>query len=61
MPRSARPGICGDETLNSGSLRLSRDLSGRLDVDRMKSLPSVLDVEADCVHRAVSISKRIGD
>ena len=30
-------------------------------LDWRDRLPSVLDVEADCVHRAVSISKRIGD
>jgi hypothetical protein len=34
---------------------------GRLDVDGMKRLPSLLDVEADCIYYAVSISKRIGD
>jgi hypothetical protein len=50
-----------DEPFDSGSLRLSRDPLGRLDVDGMKRLPSVLDVKADCIHRAVSISKRFGN
>jgi hypothetical protein len=50
-----------DEPFDSGSLRLSCDPLGRLDVDGMKRLPSLLDVEADCIYYAVSISKRIGD
>jgi hypothetical protein len=47
-----------NEPFDSGSLRLSRDPLGRRDVDGMKPLPSVLDVKADCIHRAVSLSKR---
>jgi hypothetical protein len=50
-----------DESLDPRSLRLSRDPSGSLDVDRVKRLSSVLGVKADCVHCAVSIGKRIGD
>jgi hypothetical protein len=50
-----------DEPFDSRSLRLSRDPLGRLDVDGMKRLPSVLDIKADCIHRAVSISKRFGN
>ena len=50
-----------DEPFDPGSLRLSCDPLGRLDVDGMKRLRSVLDVKADCVHRAVSISKRLGN
>jgi hypothetical protein len=50
-----------DEPFDSGSLRLSCDPSGRLDVDGMKRFPPVLDVKADCVHRAVSIVKRFGN
>src|SRR5258705_240763 len=50
-----------DEPFDSRSLRLSCDPLGRLDVDGMKRLPSLLDVEADCIYYAVSISKRIGD
>jgi hypothetical protein len=48
-----------NEPFDSGSPRLSRDPLGRLDVDGMKRLKFPLDVKADCVHRAVSISKRI--
>jgi len=50
-----------DEPFDSSSLRLSRDPLGRLDVDGMKRLPSVLDIKADCIHRAVSTSKRFGN
>lgn len=50
-----------DEPFNSGSLRLNCDPLGRLDMDGMKRLRSVLDVKANCVHRAVSISKRLGN
>jgi hypothetical protein len=50
-----------NEPFDSGSLRLSRDPLSRFDVDGMKRVPSALDVEADCVHRAVSVGKRIGD
>ena len=46
---------------DAGSPRLSRDQLSRLDMDRMKCPPSVLDVKADCVHRAVGAHKRIGD
>ena len=50
-----------DESFDPGSLCLSRDPLGSPDVDGMKRLSSLLDVKADCVHRAVSIGKRIGD
>ena len=50
-----------DEPFDSGSLRLSCDPFGRLDVDGTKRLPSLLDVKAGCIHRAVSISKRLGN
>ena len=50
-----------DEPFDPGSLRLSCDPLGRLDVDGMKRLPSLLDVKADCIHRAICISKRIGN
>jgi len=50
-----------NEPFDSGSLRLSRDPLGSLDVDGMKRLKSPLEVKADCVHCAVSISKRIGN
>lgn len=50
-----------DEPFDPGSLRLSCDPLGRFDVDGMKRLPSLLDVKADCIHRAICISKRIGN
>jgi hypothetical protein len=50
-----------DESFDPGSLCLSRDPLGSLDVDGMKRLSSLLDVKADRVDRAVSIRKRIGD
>jgi len=42
-------------------LRLDRHPFGRLDVNRMKRVPSVLDVETDCVNRGISAEKCIGD
>jgi hypothetical protein len=50
-----------DKSLDPGSLCLSCDPLGSLDVDGMKRLLSLLDVKADCVDHAVSIRKRIGD
>ena len=50
-----------DEPFDAGSLHLSSDPLGRLNVDGMKRLPSLLDVKADSIHCAVSISKRIGN
>ena len=50
-----------DESFDPGSLCLSCDPLGSLDVDGMKRLSTLLDVKADCVDRAVSIRKRIGD
>jgi hypothetical protein len=50
-----------DEPFDSASLRLSRDALGRLDVDGMKRLSSPFEVKADCVHRAVGVSKCIGN
>ena len=50
-----------NEPLNSGSLRLSCDPLGKLDVDGMKRLPSLFDVKAYRIHRAVGIRKRIGN
>ena len=50
-----------DEPFDPGSLRLNCDPMGRLDMDGMKRLRSVLDVKTNYVHRAVSISKRLGN
>ena len=50
-----------DEPFDAGSLRLNCDPLGRLDVDGVERLLSLLDVKADCIHGTVSISKRIGD
>jgi hypothetical protein len=50
-----------NEPFDPASLCLSRHPSGRLDMDGMKRLLSPLEVEADCIHCAVSISKRIGN
>lgn len=50
-----------DEPRNRGSLRLDGHPLGRLDVNGMKRVPSMLDVETDCVHRRISTGKRIGD
>ena len=48
-----------DEPFDAGSLRLNCDPLGRLDVDGMKRLPSVLDVETDRIDRAISVGQRI--
>ena len=49
------------EPFDSSLPRLSRDPLSSLDMDGMKGLASPLDIKADCVHRAVGISKRIGN
>jgi hypothetical protein len=49
-----------NEPLNAGSLRLDCDPLGGLDMNRVKGLPSALDVKTDRIYRAVSISKRLG-
>jgi len=50
-----------DESLNSGSARLDRQLLRRLHVHGMKCLFSALDVKTDRIHHTVGASKRIGD
>src|SRR6266702_7968220 len=50
-----------DEPLSSGSARLDRQLLRRLHVHGMKCLRSVLDVQTDRIHHAVSSGTRIGD
>ena len=44
-----------NEPFDPALLCLSRDPSGRLDMDGMKRLLSPLEVKADCIHCAVSI------
>src|SRR5262249_17452413 len=50
-----------DESLNSGSARLDRQLLRRLHVHGMECLLSALDVKTDRIHHTVSPGKRIGD
>ena len=50
-----------NKPFDSSLPRLSRDPLSSLDMDGMKGLASPLDIKADCVHRAVGISKRIGN
>jgi hypothetical protein len=49
------------EPFDTGSMRLSCYLLGRLDVNGMKSLLSVLDVKTDRIYHPVSAGKCIGD
>jgi hypothetical protein len=48
-----------DEPFDSGPARLRCHPLGCLDVNGMKSLPSVLDVKTDRIYNAVSVGKRI--
>ena len=50
-----------NKPLDSGPVRLSCYPLGRLDVNGMKSLLSVLDVKADRIYNAVSAGQRIRD
>jgi hypothetical protein len=50
-----------NEPLDSGTVCLSRYPLSRLDVNRMKSLPSVLDVKANRIDNAVGAGKRLRD
>ena len=47
--------------IDSGTVCLSRYPLGRLDVNGMKSLLSVLDVKANRIYNAVGAGKRIRD
>jgi hypothetical protein len=50
-----------DHPLSTGSVRLKGHPSGRLDVNGMKRVPAMLNVETDCVHRGISTGKCISD
>ena len=50
-----------NQPLDPGLACLSCQPLGTLDVQRMKSLCSVLDVKTDRIHRTVSASKRTRD
>jgi hypothetical protein len=50
-----------NKPFDSGPVRLSRYPLGRLDVNGMKSLLSVLDVKANRIYNAVGAGKRIRD
>ena len=50
-----------NKPFDSGPVRLSCYPLGRLDVNRMKSLLSMLDVKTDRIYNAVSAGKRIRD
>ena len=50
-----------NEPIDTGTERLSRYPLGRLDVSRLKSLLSVLDVKANRIYNAVGAGKRIRD
>jgi len=50
-----------NKALDTGSLCLSCDPLGGLDVDGMERLRSLLDIKANCIHRAVGIRKRFGN
>ena len=50
-----------NEPIDAGTECLSRDPLSRLDVNGMKSLPSVLDVKANRIDNAVGAGKRLGD
>jgi hypothetical protein len=50
-----------NEPIDTGTECLSRYPFGRLDVNRMKSLLSVLDVKANRIYNAVGAGKRIRD
>ena len=50
-----------NQPFDSGQARLRCHSLGRLDVNGMKSLLSLLDVETDRIYNAVSAGKRIRD
>ena len=50
-----------NEPIDTGTKCLSRYPLGSLDVSRMKSLLSVLDVKANRIYNAVGAGKRIRD
>ena len=50
-----------DEPFDTGPARLHCHSLGRLDVNGMKSLLSVLDVKTDRIYNAVSAGKRLHD
>ena len=50
-----------NESIDTGTECLSRYPLGRLDVNRMKGLLSVLDVKANRIYNAVGAGKRIRD
>jgi hypothetical protein len=50
-----------NKPFDSGPVRLSCYPLGRLDVNGMKSLLSVLDVKTDRIYNAVSAGQRIRD
>jgi hypothetical protein len=50
-----------NEPIDSGTVCLSRDPSGSLDVNGLKSLLSVLDVKANCIDSAAGAGKHIRD
>lgn len=50
-----------NEPFDPGPVRLRGYPLGRLDVNGMKSLSSVLDVKTDCICNAVSAGKRVRD
>jgi hypothetical protein len=50
-----------NEPIDSGTVCLSRYPLGRLDVNGMKSLLSVLDVKTDRIYNAIGAGKRICD
>ena len=50
-----------DEPFDAGSVCLSCNPLGRLDMHGMKGLPSVFDIKTDRIYHTVSASKCIGD
>ena len=50
-----------NKPFDSGPVRLSCYSLGRLDVNGMKSLLSVLDVKADRIYNAVGAGSRVSD
>ncbi|CKY78455.1 Uncharacterised protein [Mycobacterium tuberculosis] len=50
-----------NEPFDSGPVRLHCYPLGRLDVNGVKSLSSVLDVKTDCIYNTVNAGSRISD
>jgi hypothetical protein len=50
-----------NKPVDSGPVRLGCYPLSRLDVNGMKSLPSVLDVKADRIYNAIGAGERLGD